>query len=297
MYFHQKLPKKADIVILSKKTTPFRTYYKPLKAVQKFGIILSGVVLLFGATLFFLPQQQGNTLFSPSHTQAEMANNNLMPWGGHGNDDWKAYRNNYNNQTTASVPAPITPFPQYSDTNPSPNYPSTNFAVNTMPFIPVQQQFTATPIAIVSPEPPINQPTGQNIGGISSQIIAIQQQISGQMQSCVTNARQMANHIIALNNQQKQLQNIIDALNNQANNIDTSTTAGQRQQDTINNKIQQLQQQSDQLGNMISNAQDTFNNSNDQCQQNVSQLEQNRSDMESKLDDAFNNAMNIQFPD
>jgi len=297
MYFHQKLPKKADIVILSKKNTPFRAYYKPLKAVQKFGIILGGAVLLFGATLLFLTQQQGNTLLTASHTQAEMANNGLMPWGDPGNDNWKAYRHTYNKQTTTSVPAPITPFPQYPATSPSPNYPSTNFAVNTMPFIPVQQQFPATPVAIVSPEPAINQPNTQNIGGISSQIIATQQQIAGQMQSCISTARQMANQIITLKDQQKQLQSQMDTLNNQYMNVDGNTQTGQQQQDAINQRLQQLQTQMDNLGNTISNAQDNLNNTSNQCQQNVSQLEQHRGDLESSLDDAFNNTMAIQIPD
>src|SRR5581483_8197927 len=87
----------------------------------------------------------------------------------------------------------------------------------------------------IQPQPtlaPSNNPSpdGQDLGSISSQIISTQQQISGQMQSCVSNANSMAGQINGLISQQKSLQSQLDALNNQPTpNFDTSTTQGQQQ--------------------------------------------------------------------
>jgi uncharacterized phage infection (PIP) family protein YhgE len=300
--FRKSIPKKADIFTQSKNDKFYNLSYKPFKYAKKLGIIISSVVVLFGAAVIFVPGQQvskaamamiacplqnnGNNFGCNNWNSNWWANQNWNN-GNHYGQIGRAVSNNDNNGddntycTVNTTPINSTPFPQ------------NNFVVATNPVV--------QPLPNISPVPQINGQNGQDIGGISSQLTAIQQQIAQQMQACANNAVQMANQIIQLQNQQKQLQQQIDAVNNQQMpNFDTSTTQGQQQQQAWQQqqqqKQQQLQSQNDALSNAISNAQNNMNNTNGQCQQNVSQLEQNRGQLESNLDQAFSNAMNIQIP-
>ncbi|HSX08571.1 MAG TPA: hypothetical protein VLF93_00270 [Candidatus Saccharimonadales bacterium] len=284
------LSKKADIFVISKRRHLLGWHYKPLTKLQTTGLALIGALLVFN-TIMLLPTNQAQ----PSVKEAENAN--MYGWGNNSQDNYtNQSRDSYvhtpvnfapfpsNNVTMSSPPTVISPEPPISPV------PDTTLVVDNTT---QNQQF--------QPVQPIQQ-NGQNIPAISAQIIATQQQISGFMQRCALNARLMANQIIQLKNQQKQLQNQLDALNNQQQpNFDTSTPQGQQQQQAWQQrqqqKQQQLQQQIDALGNSIDNAQNNMNNASDQCHQNVSQLEQNRETLEGNLDDAFNNAMNIQIPD
>ena len=281
MLFNRRLPKKADIFIQSKRSSTQKAYYKLFKNFSMVSILL-GSVVLFGAAVFIMPGKQLD-----SAAQAMIACP-LMPSGSNGHwcsNRWPNHNSNDpdndgdNDNQKANEAVTVTPFP------------TDNFAVNIPTFMPIQTQMPSVQTLILTPPS-----SGQSISGISSQIVAVQQQIGGQMQACVGNAMKMATQIVALMNQQKQLQAQIDSLNNQANNIDTGTQAGQNKQNAINQRIQQLQTQSDNLGTAINNAQNNMNTANSQCQDIVSNLEQNRGQIESNLDDVFNNAMSIQLP-
>lgn len=288
MFTRSSLPKKADIFITSKRTLS-QMYPKPLLVCKLFTAVVLGIAVLLTGAFILIPQSNSDASSTTKHVQAQMVAN-------HDHDD----RNRF---VFASMP---TPFPvfitnktlRFRQVPPVAVPPVTVPPVQTPP--PFQNTVSIsnpiTTMVSASSTSTVNQTGAQNIGGIASQLIAIQQQIANQMQGCVSNAQQMANQIIALQNQQKQLQAQIDSLNNQSMNIDTSTQSGQSQQNAINQQITQLQQESDNLGNNINTAQDNFNSANGQCQQNVSNLEQQRGTLEGNLDDAFNNAMNIQFP-
>ena len=264
--------KQADIFVKSKRLSLFSSSYKPKTGIKIFSIVALGTAILFEGA--FILAQHPHMTPSASITAAESAHDK----------DWASDNKSKANQTVINA-MPNIAISEASITNPAP--PPIFTPSFTMPSI---ATFTST-------TPQTSQPNTQNIAGISAQIVATQQQIAAQMQTCINNGIQMANQITTLTNQQKQLQAQIDSLNTQSGNIDTSKSGGQQQQDAINNRIQQLQQMSDQLSNTINNATDTFNNANSQCQQNVSNLEQNRGQLESNLDDSFNNAMNIQLPD
>lgn len=283
MLFKRRLPKKADIFIQSNRGSTQKTYYKLFKNFSMVSILLGSLVVLFGTAVFIMP---GKQLDSAAQAMIVCP---LMPNGGNGhwcNNRWHNHNANDpdndgdNDNQKADEAITVTPFP------------TDNFAVNIPTFMPIQTQMPSVQTLTLTTPPS----SGQSISGISSQIIAVQQQIGGQMQVCIDNAMKMATQIVALMNQQKQLQAQIDALNNQANNIDTSTQAGQNKQNAINQRIQQLQTQSDNLGTAINNAQNNMNTANSQCQDTVNNLEQNRGQLESNLDDAFTNAMNIQLP-
>jgi hypothetical protein len=295
MLFSRSIPKKADIFTQSKSAGSYRSYYKPFNKIKIFSLIIGTFILLFGVAVFLVPGQQ------VSNAARAMIACPLQPNNGNGNGCnnqwWNNQNQNWNGNDSDNDGDIDTNGDENVNVTPV-NFTPNNFTVNTTPFTPIQTQIPAVePISTSNTLiTNTNQPNGGNISGISQQLIAIQQQIGGQMQACVNNANKAAQQIVSLMNQQKQLQAQIDALNNQANNIDTSTPAGQNKQNAINQRIQQLQQQSDNLGNAISNAQDNMNNANSQCQDNVSNLEQNRGTLEGNLDDAFNNAMNIQLP-
>jgi len=293
MIFRHTLSKKADIFVISKRRRLLGWHYKPLTKLQTTGIALIGALLIFN-TVMLLPSAQAQ----PPVKEAENAN--TYGWGNNSQD-------NYANQSPDSyvhTPVNFAPFPSNNvdvsspptiiSPEPSIPIPDTTLVDNTNVNNTNQnQQF--------QPVQPIQQ-NGQNIPAISAQIIATQQQISGFMQRCALNARLMANHIIQLKNQQKQLQNQLDALNNQQQpNFDTNTPQGQQQQQAWQNqqqqKQQQLQGQIDAINETIGKEQDAMNAANNSCQNSVSQLEQNRETLEGNLDDAFNNAMNIQIPD
>jgi hypothetical protein len=152
-------------------------------------------------------------------------------------------------------------------------------------------------ISYPSPYPGYNG-NGQigNVAGISGQIVSTQQQIGNQMQNCVNNARSGANQIIGMKNQQKQMQAQIDSLNDQIWKIDTSTPGGQRRHDAMDTQIQQMQKNLDNYNDSISKTQDQYNTNNDHCKQNVDNWMQVREDQEGKLNDAFNQSMDIQIP-
>lgn len=299
MTYSHSLPEKADIYIKSRQSFFPVKHYKPLVILKLCFIVVLGSLTLFTGAIILTPPETSSAI-----SAAETANKND------------------NDHRNAPTPSPFIirfrPTIRTSailiNSNMIRFRPAQTSAMQTSTstfvppghtFIPPGQQNRFTSFPMITPFPVqanfadtttnTTQSSG-DVGGISSQIIAIQQQIGNQMQSCVSNAQQMANQIIQLQNEQKQLQAEIDSLNNQASNIDTSTTAGQRQSDAINNQIQQLQTESDSLGNNISTAQDDFGNANSQCQDSVSNLESQRGQLESNLDDAFNSALDIQFP-
>lgn len=295
MAFHKTFPKKADVFI-AKRTSHQYFRLKPLKPLQIIGILIIGSLLIFDITTL-LPSHQANA------SVKEAENANVYPQNGDNQSSetntWARLYGNYDstNQNGTST-----------------NFPTNNTVAIAQPQIispepPILVPTTTTLTSTSNPEPqqfqpiqPIPQNNQNNIAGISAQIVAEQQQISGFMQRCVQNSQLMANQIITLKNQQKRLQNQLDAVNNQQQpNFDTSTPQGQQQQQAWQQQQQQqqqrLKQQIDNLGNAINTAQNNMGNGNGQCQQQVGQLEQQREQFEGSLDDAFNKAMNIQIPD
>jgi hypothetical protein len=277
--FKRNLPKKADIYMTPRlrKNKLRLAQLKPKTTLKITGAVALTFFLFFGfAALFTSAQTTYKELansFMPSTTSvstiADTATNNRDD-NNNDNGDKNGFNynytysgNGYNGSNFNYYTAPL---------------PSARF-INTVPVTPVPNNnfnFNST-----------------NLAGLSGQIASLQQQIGNTMQSCVNNARQGANQILNMKNQAKQLQTALDNLNNQAGQIDTSTPAGQQRQQQMQNQAQQMQNQLDNLNTNIGNIQDQYNTNTDRCKQNVSQLEQNRDDAEGKLDDAFNQAMNI----
>jgi hypothetical protein len=272
MLFRRTLPKKADMFVQTKRPKLFPVlsrYYKPVFLFRTLGIVTIGVLLMISAALIFTPSPLTATSVRQAETGPSINDPTTMSTKGRDDSNYndQSYDNQtYNNQTYYDPrPIDIQPLIRLIDTSPS-----------------------LSPQSI--------QTSGLGIGAISSQIIGTQQNIANQMQGCVNNARQMANQIINLKNQQKQIQSHIDSMRQREFDIDTSTDSGQRSRDALDRQIQQLQDQSDALDRAISNAQQAYNTSNDNCQQRVDQLKQNREDAESNLDDAFSKGMDIQIP-
>lgn len=279
-FFRRRLPKNGEIFSQSTKLSDIgaysRRYYKPILSFRTLGIVT--IVFLLATLTILLFQSNTNNINTATNVKAA---ENVATSQGHNHDDDgdddsndssdddNDYRDNHDysnygyrdyNYVVPSVDIDTpTRWADYRDTN---NYND-------------------------------NYPPGPDIGNISSQILDIQQNIGGQMQACVDNARDMANQIIDLKNQQRSIQNNIDDLRQAQNNIDTSQNAGRQRYDTLDNQIQNLQNQVNSLDRGIGNAQDTYNQRNYDCQDRVGQLKQNRSDAEYALDNAFNRAMDI----
>lgn len=266
MRMNKPLPKTADIFIQSKKprSSHLNKFHKPSKPALLATLFLTIIYILLG--LFSLITSEHTSFHAASMVkQAENA-----PTSG-----WDPNQSSPSSDFTGISPEPSVAIP-------SP--------------LPSQAQVTSNNVPSITPIPSIPQSGGQDISGISAQIISTQQQIATQMQTCVTNAQQMANQIIALKNQQQQIQSQRDALNNQSSNINSSTPEGQRQQEAINAQMDNLNQQMDNVGNAIDTAQSNASTANGNCSNTVSQLEQQRSNQEGDLDNAFSNAMDIQMP-
>jgi hypothetical protein len=306
MLLHKSLPKQADIFKQSNKSHFYKISYKSFIGFKKLWILINSFILIFGITILLVPAKQVTKAAQTMSSCPQQTNNGngCNKWWNsqNGNQNGNYYPNNDgdvdNNGNGNSSGQPFTPFP------------SNNFAVNTAPFTPIQQQQSQTIATTITPEPSgnsnaTNQSNGQDIASISNQIIQVQQQIAGAMQNCVNNAQSMAQQVSNLQTQQNNLQKKLDGVNNQPMpNFDTSTSQGQQQQQAWQQQQQQQQQtiqgQIDSFSTAISNAQNTMNTANSNCQQNVSQLEQNRSQLEQNLDQTFstdmNNAMNPPTP-
>jgi len=240
-------------------------------ALKSTGVLTLVLFLLFGVKVVFSSAQttykevasavSGTTPSSDASTANWKWDNGYIPPGSNYNYNYNGnngYSRSYNNYYVAPIPNY-----QYINTNPGNN---NNYNYNN---------------------------GNGNTAGISGQIIALQQQIGNAMQGCINGARQGANQILTMKSQARQLQQAIDTINNQAGQIDTSTPGGQQRQQQLQNQAQQLQNQLDNLNNNINNYQDRLGQNNDHCRQNLDNLINAREDAEGKLNDAFNNGMNI----
>ena len=254
-----KIPSKGEIYTHKNSTKKLRLplrNYKPSPLIKTGGIVVATTVILLGVGMLFVPTKESLKQVAPTVSAINAAN------------------------TTADGCRWVNTTAQGNRNGCEPVY-----------IQPIQ------PIAYPTPTPySMPQPGGQDGSGISGQIISIQQQINNQMQSCINYARQEANQIIDMKNYAQQLQNQIDSLNNQINNIDTSTPAGQARHDQLTAQVQQIQNHMDSVNTGINNARDQYSQTNDTCNQRVNDLKQSREDAEGKLDDAFNQAMDIQIP-
>lgn len=267
------LPQKANIFEASKRHRGF--HFPVLKPVVMFkSSVVLGVTLLlsFGVQTLFTNAQITYKELANSAADATTTNDTSTTGNPH-NDGWNwnnrnYYNNGYNGNYNYSYYTPPMPSFQYISTNPYQTPPNNNYNYT--------YNYNST-----------------DTNGLSGQVIALQQQVGSTMQSCVNNARQGANQILAMKTQAKRMQDAIDNIHNQAGQIDTSTPGGQQRQDQMNNQADQMQNQLDNLNNAIGTAQDRYNSNNSTCRDNVSKLEQSRDDAEGKLDDAFGKAMDI----
>ncbi len=268
--FSRRMPKKGDIFNRSKpglKLRAPRMHYRPMMILRSVGIVAFFSVVLLGMGILFPTKEQS---YKQLATPAEVS---TPPFNGTTTEP-------ITDVTTDTVADTRSPKNWYDDWDNNPvQVPNTNtYPIN------------ITPINNTGLQNP------GNLGSISSAIISSQQQIGGQMQGCINNARQMANQIINMKNQEKQLQKQIDTLYDQIWKIDTSRPGGQKKADAMTAQMQQLQRQLDNYTNSIYRAQDQYSTNNSRCRENIDRYIQQREDLESRLNDAFNQSMDIQFP-
>ncbi|MGH7204205.1 MAG: hypothetical protein ACREHC_07215 [Candidatus Levyibacteriota bacterium] len=286
MLFRRKLPNKAIIFKKSGKQAYSKKLfnnYKTMISFKTFGIVTTGALLVLTGVLAYKPtlvpaptvkeaqktapltQSHGKVLHGDGYDGSDNGYYDTSAYGDNGSDYNNYNSNGYYDIQPISVSPLLNNYDSYSYVNPSISY------ANTQP--------------------------GSGINGIASQLLANQQNTTNQMQSCINNARQMANQLNALKSQEVQVQHQLDSLNNQLSNIDTSTPGGQQRQDALNSQIRQLQNKIDQIDNTGSQGESNYNNQVNKCQQTVSQLEQHREDLESQLDNNFSDSLNnIQIP-